>query len=191
VRKLMSDPVVLVKDAARNAVSQMDGTIVMKKIVNPKTLKTLSTLDRILLLREVPMFARLAPEDLEKIAEIANEQLFSDQAFLCTEGEPGNALFILVSGKVVVIKKTGGQDAVLAERGVGDFVGEMAILESAPRSATLKAIGDVRVLVIDGDAFNTILLDRPEVTVTVLRNMSARLRQLNELVGPGARLGKP
>ena len=45
--------------------------IVMKKIINPKTLKTLSTLDRILLLREIPMFSGLSPEDLEKIAEVA------------------------------------------------------------------------------------------------------------------------
>ena len=183
LRRLMSDPVVLVKDAARNAVSQMDGTIIMKKITNLKTLKTLSTLDRILLLREVPIFFGLAPEDLEKVAEIANEQLFFDQDLLCREGEPGNALYILVSGKVEVIKKAAGRDAVLAERGVGDFVGEMAILESAPRSATLKAIGDVRVLVIDGTAFNTILLDRPQVAVSVLRNMSTRVRHLTDKIG--------
>ncbi len=65
----------------------------------------------------------------------------------------------------------------------GEFVGEMAILESAPRSATLKAHGDVRVLIIDGDAFNTILHDRPEVAVSVLRHMSTRVRELNEKVG--------
>jgi HEAT repeat protein len=185
VRTLMSDPVQLVKDAARNAVSQMDGTVIMKKIVNPKTLKTLSTLDRILLLREVPMFSKLAPEDLEKIAEVADEQLYSDQAFLCAEGEPGNTLFILVSGRIDVLKKTSGQDIVLAQREVGEFVGEMAILNSAPRSATLRAAGEVRVLVIDGEAFTAILLDRPEVAVSVLRNMSSRVRQLNEKIGAG------
>ncbi|HXD08579.1 MAG TPA: HEAT repeat domain-containing protein, partial [Anaerolineales bacterium] len=122
VRALMTDPVLLVKDAARNAVSRMDGTIMMKKIKNLKTLKTLSTVDRILLLREVPIFTRLAPEDLEKIAEITDEQLFSNQDLLFREGEPGNALYILVSGKVDVIRKTSDGDALLAERGVGDFV---------------------------------------------------------------------
>ncbi len=183
LRGLMSDPVVLVKDAARNAVSRMDGTIIMKKIKNVKTLKTLSTVDRIFFLREVPIFARLAPEDLEKIAEIADEQLFSSEELLCREGEPGNALYIIVSGKVEVTKKSGGKDAVLAERGVGDFVGEMAILESAPRSASMKAIGDVRVLALDGAAFDAILLDRPQVAVSVLRNMSSRVRELNAKVG--------
>jgi CRP-like cAMP-binding protein len=102
---------------------------------------------------------------------------------LCSEGEPGSTLFIIPSGKVDVIKKAGEKENVLATREKGGFVGEMAVLESAPRSATLKAHGDVRVLVIDGDAFNTILHDRPEVAISVLRHMSTRVRELNEKVG--------
>jgi CRP-like cAMP-binding protein len=150
-----------------------------------KTLKTLSTLDRVLLLREVPMFTGLSPEDLEQIAEIAEEQLFLDQAILCREGEYGHALFIIASGVVDVLKKAGSSETMLASRSTGDFVGEMAILESAPRSATLRARGGVRTLVIDGDAFQTILLDRPQVAVSVLRRMSTRVRELNEKIGAG------
>jgi CRP-like cAMP-binding protein len=77
----------------------------------------------------------------------------------------------------------GNKENILAMRGEGEFVGEMAILESAPRSATLKAHGDVRVLVIEADAFSTILMDRPEVAISVLRHMSSRFRELNEKVG--------
>jgi hypothetical protein len=183
LRTLMSDPALMVKEAARNAISRMDGVIRMKKIKNINTLQTLSTLDRILLLREVPMFSGLSPEDLEKIAEIATEHLYSDRTVLCHEGEPGNTLFILVNGSVEVIKKTGGPDTVLAVRKTGEFVGEMAILESAPRSATLRASGDVRVLVIDGNAFTAIMVDRPEVAISVLRKMSTRVRELNERIG--------
>ena len=72
---------------------------------------------------------------------------------------------------------------MLATRAAGEFVGEMAILESAPRSATLRARGDVRVLILDGDAFNTILQDRPQVAISVLKRMSTRVRELNEKVG--------
>jgi len=183
-RELMSDPVLMVKDAARNSVANMDGRIVMKKIINLKTLKTLSTLDRVLLLREVPMFSGLSPEDLEKIAEVADEFLYSKEDLLCSEGEPGNTLFIIASGKVDVVKKTGdGREHILATHGAGGFVGEMAILESAPRSATLRANGDTRVLEITGEAFSAILLDRPEVAVSVLRNMSTRVRELNAKIG--------
>ncbi len=148
-----------------------------------RTLKTLSMLDRVLLLREVPIFSGLSPEDLERIAEIAEEQLFLDKALLCREGEPGQTLFVIASGNVDVIKKFGDTETVLATRTNGEFVGEMAILETAPRSATLRARGGVRTLVIDGNAFNAILLDRPQVAVSVLRYMSTRVRELNERVG--------
>jgi CRP-like cAMP-binding protein len=148
-----------------------------------KTLKTLSTLERILLLREVPMFSKLSPEDLEQIADIAHEQLFTSRAILCREGEPGNTLFIIVSGQVDVCIAAGKKESIIASRGPGEFVGEMAILESMPRSATLRARGEVRALVIEGESFNAIMMDRPEVAVSALRHMSGRVRALSERLG--------
>jgi hypothetical protein len=177
LRKMMFDPAVLVSDAARDAIAKMGGTVVMK------TLKTLSAMDRIILLREVSLFSALSPEDLEKIAAVATEQIFTDQAMLCREGEPGNELFVIASGKVDVMKKIDSGERLLATYGTGDYVGEMAILESGPRSAGLKARGGVRVLAIEGSAFNAILLDRPEVAVSALRHMSKRVRELNEKIG--------
>lgn len=176
LKRLKRDKSSIVKQAVADALLQMDGAQV-------KTLKTLSTLERILLLREIPMFAGLAAEDLEQIADIAHEQLYSTRGIICREGESGNALFIIVNGEVDVVKAMGNEEMVLAKRGAGDFVGEMAVLESAPRSATLRALNDVRVLTIEGEAFKSILLDRPEVAVSVLRNMSSRIRALNAMVG--------
>ena len=176
LRKLTSDSIPFVKQAAEDALVRMDGDAGMK------TLKTLSTLERVLLLREVPMFSAIPPEDLEQIAEIAQEQLYSTHTLICREGERGSTLFIIVTGKVEVIKGMGKTENVIAVREPGEFVGEMAILESAPRFATLRAQDDVRVLVIEGEAFKTILTDRPEVAISVLRHMSTRVRQLNQQV---------
>ena len=177
LRKMESDPVMLVKHAALDALARMDDG------ANMQTLRTLSTLDRILLMREIPMFSRLSPEDLEKIAEVAVEQLFPASSVICHEGEPGDALYIIVHGEVKVLKKTEQDQALLAIRKDGEFVGEMAILESSIRSATLQAATDVRMLVLDGDSFKAILRDRPEVAISVLQHMSRRVRDLNELVG--------
>jgi len=178
LKKMKSDPVALVQQTAQDALARIAGGAKMK------TLKTLSTLDRILLLREVPMFSRLSPEDLEQIAEFAQEQLFPAESMICREGDPGDSLFIIVSGKVRVIKESEDDtQTVLAIRGNGEFVGEMAILESSKRSATLQADGDVRMLVLDGDSFKAILRDRPEVAISVLQHMSHRVRELNERVG--------
>ncbi len=176
LHKLRADKNALVRQAAHDALMQMDGA-------EMKTLKTLSTMDRILLLRGIPIFAGLAPEDLEKIAEIAHEELYPPRGIICREGEVGNSLYLIVNGEVEVVKSMGAEEKILAVRKVGEFVGEMAILDSAPRSATLRALNEVRLLSIEGDAFNMILLDRPEVAVSVLRNMSARVRELNEKVG--------
>lgn len=177
LRELRSDPVMLVKQAATDSLAGMDGR---KKM---RTLKTLSTLDRILLLREIPMFSRLSPEDLEKIAEVAQEQLFPNQSVICREGEPGDSLFIIVHGTVRVIKGFGKAETILAVRQDGQFVGEMAILESSIRSATLRAATDVRMLVLDGASFKSILRDRPDVAISVLQHMSSRLRELNDRIG--------
>jgi HEAT repeat protein len=173
---MSADPFPLVQQGVADAFARFEGDKTMK------TLKTLSTLERILLLREVPMFSKLSPEDLEQVAEIANEQLYSARAIICRDGEPGNTLFIIVDGWVDVIKEKDNEETVIARRDAGQFVGEMAILESAPRSATLRAKTPVRMLVIEGEAFNTILIDRPEVALTVLRHMSTRVRELNDRV---------
>ena len=178
LKKMKADPVELVRHAAEDALARIDGGAKMK------TLRTLSTLDRILLMREVPMFSRLSPEDLEQIAELAQEQLFPANSVICREGDPGDSLFIIVHGNVNVVKKTeSGDQTVLAVRKDGEFVGEMAILESSMRSATLQADGEVRMLVLDGDSFKAILRDRPEVAIAVLQHMSHRVRELNERVG--------
>ena len=95
------------------------------------------------------------------------------------------SLFIIVHGDVSVFKKTeSGDQASLAVRKDGEFVGEMAILESPSiRSATLQADTDVRMLVLDVASFKSILRDRPAVAISVLQHMSRRGRELNDLVG--------
>ena len=142
------------------------------------TLQTISTLERILLLRDVPIFSNLSPEDLKQVADIAREQWFPDGAILCRAGEEGNAMYIIVSGGVRVQKDADGNEKDLAVRREGDFVGEMAIIESAPRMATLRALGELRVLVIDGEAFTAILRDRPEVSISMMKTLSRRLREM-------------
>ncbi len=143
------------------------------------TLKTISTLERVLLLREVPIFSELSPEDLERIAEIAREEWYPADTAICREGDEGSSMYIIVDGNLRVVRDLDGEARVLATRSRGDFVGEMAIIDSAPRSATLRTDGEVRVLAIDGETFKGILRERPEVAVSMLRSFSRRLRDTN------------
>jgi HEAT repeat protein len=142
------------------------------------TLKTVSILERILLLREIPIFADLSPEDLKLVAETAREEWYPQNTVIFHQGDDGNMMFVIVEGQVHVLRSVDGIEQVLARRGAGDFLGEMAIIESAPRSATLRTQTDVRVLAIDGETFKGILRERPNVSFAVLRSISRRLREL-------------
>lgn len=141
-----------------------------------ETLKTLGMIDRILFLRQVPVFADLEPEDLKQIAEIASERIFSQDEYLCREGEMGDELFVIVQGQVRVAKGSNGDKRTLRTLNVGEQIGELAILREQPRSASVIAEnGTVRALVIRGDALRSILHDRPEVALAMLASLAQRL----------------
>ena len=142
------------------------------------TLKTVSILERILLLREIPIFADLSPDDLKLVAETAREEWYPQNTVIFHQGDEGNLMFVIVEGHLHVLRSANGTEQILAERSSGDFVGEMAIIESAPRSATLRTQSDVRVLAIDGETFKGILRERPDVSFAVLRSVSRRLREM-------------
>ena len=142
------------------------------------TLKTVSVLERILLLREIPIFADLSPDDLKLVAEIAREEWYPQNTVIFHQGDEGNMMFVIVEGRLQVVRSSNGAEQVLAQRGPGDFLGEMAIIESAPRLASLVTQSDVRVLAIDGETFKGILRERPDVSFAVIRSFSRRLREM-------------
>ena len=169
---LMQDRDPLIAETAAESLVRLN------EVPSMDTLQTVSTLERVLLLREVPIFSDLSPEDLQQIATIASEQWFPKDTTIFKQDEDGNMMFIIVDGHVHVVRTSNGREQVLAQRGPGDFVGEMAIIESAPRSASLVTRNDVRVLAIDGQTFKGILRERPEVSLAVLKSVSRRLREM-------------
>jgi HEAT repeat protein len=172
LHQLRSGPDSLLCEAASGALSQFGEEKQMD------TLKTVSILERILLLREIPIFADLSPEDLNHVAEIAHEEWYPQNTDIFHQGDEGRVMFVIVEGRLQVVRNMDGNVQILAERGPGDFVGEMAIIESAPRSATLHTQSEVRVLAIDDETFKGILRERPNVSFAILRSMSRRLREM-------------
>ncbi|MBI3914576.1 MAG: HEAT repeat domain-containing protein [Chloroflexi bacterium] len=138
----------------------------------PETLRTLGTIDRILFLRQVPIFNNLAPEDLNQIAEIADERAFTRGEFIFREGDVGDELFVIVEGAMRVER----DGRTLRTLQAGEQIGELAILREQPRSASVVAeSANVRALVIRGDALKAILRDRPEVAMGMLASLAQRL----------------
>ncbi|MCC7207437.1 MAG: HEAT repeat domain-containing protein, partial [Anaerolineae bacterium] len=169
LRRLRADADPKIRDTAHDALLQLGETM--------ETLPTMSIMERVLLLKEVPLFKDLQPDDLGRIADIAHERWFADGDMLCREGDHGDELYILAAGRVRVTKQTEGHEKLLATRGVGEFIGEMAIIDAVPRFASVRAEGEARTLVITSSAFRAILRDRPEVALAVIHALSRRLRE--------------
>jgi len=103
---------------------------------------------------------------------------FSDREVIVRQGASGDSMYVVQSGKVEVVH-TGedGQDHQLATLKAGEFFGEMAIFENEVRSATVRAIGDARVLEVDKKTVEKRIQDDPRLAVNMLKTMSSRLRE--------------
>jgi CRP-like cAMP-binding protein len=98
-----------------------------------------------------------------------------------TEGEPGTEAFLIRSGYVTISKMDGPKRVELATRGPGEIMGEMALIDEKPRSATLTAKTKVEVEVITRNDLKTMLAGTPEPIALILHQVFARLRDANEL----------
>jgi CRP/FNR family transcriptional regulator, cyclic AMP receptor protein len=141
-----------------------------------ETLSTLSTLERVMFLRKVPMFGDLPPEDLKQIADVATEHAYPDGEVIAEEGEGGDEMHIVVTGVIRVTTGRAGSETEIARREPGELVGEMAIIDDAPRMASLVCAGGVRTLSLHRRNFVRILRERPDVSLGVMRNLCERLR---------------
>lgn len=133
----------------------------------------ISTVEKVLFLKSIDLFRALPGEELARIAEIAEEQPLArgDQVF--GEGEPGDALYLVVQGKVKAHKG----DKELARMEVRDVFGEISVLDSEPRSATVTVLEDAVLLKIGRDDFRDILSERPEIAMGVMKVLTRRLRE--------------
>jgi HEAT repeat protein len=138
------------------------------------TLQTVPTMERVLFLKRVRLFANLSPGDLKQIAATLEERLYTDGETIVELGDPGDEMYIITSGEVSVLGD-GGRE--LARRKAGDIVGEMAIISQQPRMATMVAQGEVRALCIAQKQFEGILRERFEISMAVMRELCTRLRQ--------------
>jgi CRP-like cAMP-binding protein len=126
---------------------------------------------KIELLKRVPLFYACSRRELDAIASLADELDLPDARNLTKEGAAGWEFMILVEGEADVVRK----GRVVNELGPGDFVGEIALVTGAPRSATVKTRGPSRILVLTASAFKTLMRDVPSIQEKVLAALAARV----------------
>jgi CRP-like cAMP-binding protein len=136
---------------------------------------SMSPMERVLELRRIPLFAGLSPAELLRVADIAEERTFPDGDVFAHEGETGEELYIILTGTVRVLREEHGTAVEVARRVPGDAIGEMSIISRAPRIASLVAEGDVRAISIGRREFESMLAERPDVALAVMRSLADRL----------------
>ncbi|HBL25214.1 MAG TPA: hypothetical protein DD490_00080 [Acidobacteria bacterium] len=102
--------------------------------------------------------------------------------YIFREGDLGTEMYIIHEGKIEILNKVGGKEMPLAILEKGDFFGEMSILEDMPRAATARALTPAKVVEINGSTFDEMLHDNPEVAVRMMRKLSRRLRETDDLL---------
>ena len=107
---------------------------------------------------------------------------FADGDYIFREGDLGTEMYIIAEGKVEILNKMSGKETVIAVLEKGDFFGEMSILEDMPRAASARALTATKLVQINGSTFDQMLRDNPEVAVRVMRKLSRRLRETDELL---------
>ena len=133
-------------------------------------------------LRRLPLFADLPEVDLEALHQKALPMTLPAGAWLMREGERADALYVVLGGAIEISRHSGGQAVTVAVCGPGEIIGEMALLEQAPRSASGRAISDSHLLTIHAQAFKQVLSVSPTAALSLLRTVSARLRSNEALL---------
>lgn len=133
-------------------------------------------------LRFVPLFSRLPEHALNAIGRVSTTRSFPDGHVLCDEGDPGELLYVLLSGEVRVSRLTAdGREIVVAVVEAPGALGELSLIDKAPRSATLTAQGPVQVRLIPRPAFLQLLDEQPAMNSAILQRLAMMLRNSNQL----------
>ncbi len=105
--------------------------------------------------------------------------IYQDGEYIVRQGEPGNNMYEIQGGKVVVFRSEGADEILLAELSKGEFFGEMAIFEHGVRSASVRAVEETRVLTIDKKILLSRITQDPTLAFRMLEKMSHRIRELD------------
>ncbi|MBW4692441.1 MAG: Crp/Fnr family transcriptional regulator [Lyngbya sp. HA4199-MV5] len=136
----------------------------------------LTSVDRLLFVRQVPIFKELRDDFLVRLASIMDELSFPTNHTIFTEGQEGRSLYVVVSGRVSV--HIGNQEIVQLEQGT--CFGEMSLFDAEPRSASVTTLAPCDCLVLTQQQLYEAIDETPGIAVNIIRLLSRRIRELNQ-----------
>lgn len=170
IRKMLKDKVQLWQDE-----SALSRTVPVKREEH-----MLSTIERMLFLRNVSFFENLRLDQLRTLARICTERAFNSGETIIRKGEAGDSLFVVVEGQVKIIDESSGKQQVLATLEAGDVMGEISLFDGGLRSADGIAQSECLMMEVRREALDDALADDPGIALDMLRVMAQRIRLSNQ-----------
>lgn len=135
------------------------------------------------LIRSIPIFTDLDEASLETILSRARKLTFRKNTVLMSEGEPGESMYVIQSGTVkIFVQDQDGNELILFLEGPGSYIGEISLLDDAPRSASAMTLEKTEVLAISKSVFLECIGDNPELSFRIVRAMTQRLRWATDAI---------
>src|SRR5918997_3045005 len=134
------------------------------------------------MLRQGTLFAGLNEEDFERLYGMAEPVTVAAGEALIREGDVGDSMYAILDGEFEVIQGSGQQELILGRRGSGEVIGEMALVQRAPRNATVRALRESRLLKISQLTFQILLDCGPTTVLGILQTIMTRLRGQESLL---------
>jgi CRP/FNR family cyclic AMP-dependent transcriptional regulator len=136
----------------------------------------LTSVDRLLFVRRVPIFKELRDDFIVRLASVMNELSYPANYSIFQQGEEGRSLYIVVSGRV----KVHIGNTKLAEFEQGKYFGEMAVFDTQPRSASATTLEPCECLELTQEQLYDAIEETPEIAVNIIRELSRLIRRLND-----------
>lgn len=134
-------------------------------------------------LDNIALFSGLSAADMEAVATLAVTRSIPKNTLVICEGDLSDSLYVVLSGKVkVYLADEEGKEVTLNMQGEGEYFGELAILDEAPRSASVMTVEDSKFAILSKPAFEKCMEDHPTIALTIMRGLARRLKELTENV---------
>ena len=135
------------------------------------------------MLKGIAIFENLSDEDIRFLTERAAVRSYPRGAIIVNEGDEGNSLFVIQSGSVkAYLSDDTGKEVVLSTQGPGEYIGDLALFDGAPRSASVAALEPCKLLIVSKAQLREALAARPEIALALLKGLALRVRTLTENV---------
>lgn len=128
-------------------------------------------------LRRVPLFQPIEPRRLKLLAFTSERLKFNPGQDIVTQGDPGDAAYIILSGEADVLVNNNGKMISVARLEENAVIGEIAILTGVPRTATVRAVGELTALRIGKDTFFKLITDIPDIGMEIMKELARRLER--------------